>query len=573
MRIALGLLLGAMLPLCTLAPFHSQGGQASERIAFAAFVEGNWDIYSIGVDGSDLRRHTFDPADDLAPSWSPDGRCLAFQSHRDGNWEIYRLCAGDGKPIRLTHTPAFDGRPAWSPDGAHIAFDSFRAGDLDIFLMGTQGGEAVNLTESSPRGDFGPAWSPDGKWLAFTSWRYGDPDIFLMAAEGGEVQQLTKSQNREADPSWSPDGRGLAFVAHAPDESAEVYRLEVDRPPAEGGGVRQLTWWGGVESPTWSPDGKRLAALWRRYDGEVLILLGAEGGLPRRLTPAAMLAGPLSWARNGIVWGKPADLRVLTDPRWKGSPPGRQELVRLTDVDVGNAKLNSAVVPTFEGLRQLVRERSGYDFLRKLSDMWRSPEFANEGSDYLSWHKAGRAIDLLWDYRTPGGAPLLEVVPEILGGETYWRLYLRCREQDGRQGEPLTRRTWDLSHRARAIEAPETGGHLKKAVPYGYYVDLTSLARQQGWERIPSHDRPNFHWHWNFLALEYWHLQQRGGQSWYAAMREVYHPYLLRRYFNDTTVAERGEERWRIFAKGVPFPPDGHPWWALQRCFKATRKF
>ena len=564
-RITFWLLLGTLLPICTLAPLHSQNGRASERIAFAAFVEGNWDIYSIGADGSDLRRHTFDPADDLAPSWSPDGRCLAFQSHRDGNWEIYRLCAGEEKPIRLTHTLAFDGRPAWSPDGTHIAFDSFRAGDLDIFLMEAQGGEAVNLTEGSPRGDFGPTWAPDGKWLAFTSWRYGDPDIFLIAAEGGEVRQLTKSEIRESAPSWSPDGQALAFVAHAPDESAEVYRLDVDRPPAEKGGTRQLTWWGGVESPTWSPDGKQLAALWRRYDGEVLVLLDAEGGLLRRLTPAAMLAGPLSWVRSRLVWGKPADLRVLTDPRWKGSPLGRQELVRLTDVDAGNAKLNSAVVPAFKGLRQLVRERSGYDFLGKLSDMWRSPEFASESSDYLSWHKAGRAIDLLWDYRTPGGAPLLEVVPEVLGGETYWRLYLRCREQDGRQGEPLTVRTWDLSHRARAIEAPEAGGHPKEVIPYGYYVDLTSLARQQGWERISSHDRPDFHWHWNFLALEYWHLQRRGGQSWYAAMREVYSPDLLERYFNAATVAEREEERWRIFAKGVPCPSDGHPWWALQR--------
>jgi len=549
---------------------RAQGEGTGGQIAFAAFVEGNWDIYSLGADGSDLRRHTFDPADDLAPSWSPDGHCLVFQSHRDGNWEVYRLCAGHKEPTRLTHDLAFDGRPAWSPSGTHIAFDSFRAGDLDIFRMDSDGGGVVNLTADSPWGDFGPAWSPDGKWLAFTSWRYGDPDLFVMAAEGGEARQLTDSPTREADPTWSSpdgdrvDGRAVAFVAHAPDESSEVYRLEVDHPPTEGGGMRALTWWGGVGSPVWSSDGAQLAALWHCYDGEVLIVFDAEGGLPRRLTTVAMLVGPLSWTAGGLVWGEPADPRVLTDPRWKGSPAGDQELVRLADVEVGNAKLNSAVAPAFEGLRQAIGKKSGHDFLGTLSDMWRGPEFANETSDYLSWHKGGCAIDLLWDYGTPGGASLLEMVPQVLGGETYWRLYLHCREQDGRQGEPLTAQTWDLSYRARAVEAPEAGGHFKDATPYGYYVDLTALARRQGWERISSHDQPDFHWHWHFMALEYWHLQQRGGQSWYAAMQEVYGPDLLERHFNAATVAARGEEPWRVFAKGIPCPSDGHPWWVWE---------
>ena len=549
---------------------RAQGEGGGGRVAFAAFVEGNWDVYSIEVDGNDLRRHTFDLADDLAPSWSPDGHCLAFQSHRDDNWEVYRLCAGDKEPTRLTHDPAFDGRPVWSPNGTHVAFDSLRAGDLDVFLMDADGGEVVNLTEDSPWGDFAPTWSPDSKWLAFTSWRYGDPDLFVVAAEGGEARQITDSPAREADPTWSSPGRDradggtLVFVAHAPDESSEVHRLEVDHPPADGGEVRQLTWWGGVESPMWSPDGVQLAALWHRYDGETLIVFDAEGGLPRRLTPVAMLAGPLSWAVGGLVWGEPADLRLLTDPRWRESPTEGQELVRLADVEVGNAKLNSAVVPAFKGLRQLVQEKTGHDSLEVLSDMWRGPEFANETSDYLSWHKAGRAIDLLWDYRTPGGVPLLEMVPQVLGGETYWRLYLRCREQDGRQGEPLTVQTWDLSYRARAVEAPETGGHFKDVIPHGYYVDLTALARQQGWERISSYDRPDFHWHWHFMALEYWHFQQQGGQSWYAAMQEVYDLGLLQQYFNAEVVTAQGEAPWRIFAKGIPCSPDDHhPWWAL----------
>jgi len=548
----------------------TRGEGARGRIAFAAFVEGNWDIYSVTAQGNDLRRHTFSPAADLAPSWSPDGRCLAFQSHQHGNWEIYRLCAGEKEPSRLTNELAFDGRPAWSPEGTHIAFDSYRAGDLDIFVMDARGGSVVNLTADSPAGDFGATWSPDGKRLAFTSWRYGDPDLFVVAVQGGEPLQLTASADREADATWAPlsegrpDGETLAFVGHAADASSELCQLDIDHPPAEGGEVRALTFWGGVGSVVWSPDGSHLAAVWDRYDGEQLVVVDALAALPRRLTRPAMLAGPLSWTEAELGWGEPADPQSLADPRWRESPSRREELLMLSDVEVSNAKLNGAVVTAFQGLREAVRERTGYDFLGELSDMWRTPEFDNETSDYGSWHKAGRAVDLLWDYWGADNMPLLEVAPEVMGGETYWRLYLRCREQDGRQGQPLTVQTWDLSYQARAVEAPDTGGHFKEAIPYGYYVDLTGLAREQGWERISSYDRPDFHWHWNFLALEYWHLQQRGNQSWYAAMEEVYEPDLLQRCCDSGTLGERGEEPWRVFAKGVPSSSDGRPWWALR---------
>jgi len=542
----------------------AQGEGIQGRIAFAAFVNGNWDIYSIGADGRDLRRHTFGPADDLAPSWSPDGQCLAFQSHRDGNWEIYRLCREDREPTRLTHHLAFDGRPAWSPAGARIAFDSFRSGDLDIFLMNADGEKVVNLTEDSPAGDFGPAWSLDGERLAFTSWRYGDPGLFIIPSEGGDVRQLTDIPGREADPTWSPAG-SLAYAAYTADESSEVYRLDIGHPPEKGRRGNQLTWWGGVESPVWSPDGAYLAALWRRYDGEILIILDAEGGVPQRLTPAAMLTGPLSWTASPLGWGQQEDPGSLTDPRWQVSPVGNHELVTLTDVDVSNPRLNSALVAPFNEFRQAIKEKSGYDFLSSLSDMWRNPGFINDTSDYLSWHKAGRAMDLLWDYRASDSTPLLEITPQVLGGQTYWRLYLRCRDQSGRQGQPLTVQTWDFSYQARVVEAPDKGGSYKDVVPYGYYIDLTTLARQYGWERISSYDQPGLHWHESFMALEYWHLQQRGGQTWYQAMQEVYRPGVLQHYFHAAAVEAGGEDPWRIVAKGIPYPPDGRPWWALER--------
>ena len=62
-------------------------------IAFSSTRDGNWDIYVMNADGSDLTRLTNATGADLAPAWSPDGRSIAFTSNRDGNAEIYVMNA------------------------------------------------------------------------------------------------------------------------------------------------------------------------------------------------------------------------------------------------------------------------------------------------------------------------------------------------------------------------------------------------------------------------------------------------------------------------------------------------
>ena len=198
-------------------------------------------------------------------------------------------------------------------------------------------------------------------------------------------------------------------------------------------------------------------------------------------------------------------------------------------------------------------EETGYDFLAHLSDVFRPIDFFSEDSEYLSWHKAGRAIDLLWDFYD-GTQPLLEVVREDIGEEPYWRLFLRCARQDGSQGMPLKANLWDLSYRARWIETEGQGG-TPKPIPYGYYVDLTELARAYGWRRISSYEEDDFDWRSNFLALEYWHYQKTDGLIWYRAMREVYSEEELKRHFDWEDLVDLGLNKSFLMAKGIPRPP------------------
>lgn len=89
------------------------------EIAFSSDAEGDWDIYVMSADGTNVRNLTAMPnvySSDWYPGWSLDGRDMVFVSDRDGgNYEIYKMTKDGINQIRLTTDPAgyLDQQPAW----------------------------------------------------------------------------------------------------------------------------------------------------------------------------------------------------------------------------------------------------------------------------------------------------------------------------------------------------------------------------------------------------------------------------------------------------------------------------
>jgi TolB protein len=423
--------------------------------------------------------------------------------------------------------------------------------------MAAEGGELVNLTPDSPSGDAGPAWSPDGQTLAFTSWRYGDRDIFLLDVETLAVLQFTSSPDTEERPVWSPDGARLAFVAE-PEYTREVYAAEAAAMPADGGVQLRLTWQSRDDAFAWGPDGGRFAAVWRRPDGDQLLVhrQGAVGELPRALAGPAMLGERISWGTSVLPRGEPVRaLGALQLPFEEPLAHARLPLERVTlpGVEGDISKLSDAVDGSFNALRQQVLADSGHDFLSRLSEGIRPLDYYSPASAYASWHKAGRAFDTVLDFYDRWG-PLMELAREDIGADTYWRVYVRCARQDGSQGRPLTVSPWDHTHEGREVRGRGQGG-APESLPQGYYVDFTTLAQLFGWQRISAHDAYDFHWHEAFKAMEYWHFQKTGGMRWYQAMGQIWDDETLAEWFTwEATVEKDTMDPWLAAAKGLPLP-------------------
>jgi TolB protein len=161
------------------------------------------EIFSVNLDGGNLRRLTNNRAIDVSPSWSPDGSRIAFVSDRTGSPQVYLMNADGGDQKRLTFQGSYNANPAWSPDGRWIAYESRLEGQFDIWLIDPSGATNVPLV-SHPRNDEGPSWAPNARKLAFSSTRRGRADIYVVDLSGDNLLRLTENAGNNTNPSWGP---------------------------------------------------------------------------------------------------------------------------------------------------------------------------------------------------------------------------------------------------------------------------------------------------------------------------------------------------------------------------------
>jgi Tol biopolymer transport system component len=168
------------------------------------------------------------------PVVSPDGRSIAFTAMGD----LWVLPVG-GTPVQVTNDPAVELDPAWSPDGKSVAVgalfpysDRFREGLNQLLVYSF---ESQSWTESllwpqhsvGNRQDTGPVWSPDGAQMAFVS------EGKLWTVNVDERSAATSPPTPIADdqpesPSWEGDSRHIVY--QTPDG---LRRILADGSPAE----------------------------------------------------------------------------------------------------------------------------------------------------------------------------------------------------------------------------------------------------------------------------------------------------------------------------------------------------
>jgi Tol biopolymer transport system component len=167
----------------------------------------------------------------MAPSylhgWSADGKTLAYCAERNGQYDVYTIPVQGGVETQLTDVPGLNDGPEYSPDGKHLWFNSTRSGLMQLWRMDADGGSPLQMTFDQANNWFGHL-SPDGQRVVYLSYQKGDVEpgqhppnknvqLRIMPARGGDFRVLAElfgGQGTINVNSWSPDSRTIAFVSY-----------------------------------------------------------------------------------------------------------------------------------------------------------------------------------------------------------------------------------------------------------------------------------------------------------------------------------------------------------------------
>ena len=299
--------------LVTAAPASAVVLGANGKLLYTLQTTGNYDIWTIGADGSGNTPIITSTANDQGGSWSPDGTKIVFRSDRTGAGDIYIADANGGNQLPLTTDPAKESHPSFSPDGKKIAFTRADPDD-EIWVMNADGSDAHRLTDNTVA-DAGPDWSPDGTRIAY----FSSNVIFVMNADGSNQHQLIPGGS-SVGPQWSPDARRVLFQRNdGPTAGTHPYVVNADGTGLANVGQMAPE----SQAPSWSPDGTRIVFLTASGGSSDIWIMNADG------SGAAPILD---------------DALVRSGPRWQPIPRAPTALTQApTDLTPLAAKLNGTI--------------------------------------------------------------------------------------------------------------------------------------------------------------------------------------------------------------------------------------
>ena len=225
------------------------GGRATDG-------DGQYGLYLVRPDGSELRKVTDESGFIFVPRWSPTGEHIAYivgteGQERPGALRLYDPRTGSASTVSERASPSLQGlAAAWSPDGRRLAFvEAVGEGRLRVFDV-----DRAELLDLPDMDGTAPDWSPTGDELVFVSAAGAEEtDLYLTDEDGEDPRRLLERRGVEGNPRWSPDGERIAVWSAPADRLEERELLVIDR---DGGAVTEL---GPGFGAAWSPDGTQLA--------------------------------------------------------------------------------------------------------------------------------------------------------------------------------------------------------------------------------------------------------------------------------------------------------------------------
>ncbi len=182
---------------------------------------------------------------------SPDGRWVYFSGNQDEDqavsydYQIYRVPVAGGPVEVVTENPASDMLPRVSPDGKTLAWRASRrpgyeSDRYELMVRPIGGGEPRSLTADLDQSVAAITWGPKSKVLYFSAEAKGDINLYKVRRSGGEITPVLDGEKTgrgyHVASTLSPDGDFFVYMYRTIDRYYEIFRAD-----AKGRSPRPIT--------------------------------------------------------------------------------------------------------------------------------------------------------------------------------------------------------------------------------------------------------------------------------------------------------------------------------------------
>jgi len=234
------------------------------RLVYTSATTGNFDIWIMDADGRHRRQLTVDPAIDVLPDVTRDGRFIVFTSTRSGASQVWRMDIDGANPVQLARHN-MSGNPVC--DGTSVVYNAVTPDEArTVWRVSVDGGEAEQVSDQAV---VVQALSPDGRFVVGTTWSASENRYRLgIVALGTPGPPAFLPVFPQLGVAWTPRGDALAYV----DMNAGA--MNIFSRPLRNGTPTQLTTFseGQVFDFAWSHDGTRLALARGTISTDVVLL-------------------------------------------------------------------------------------------------------------------------------------------------------------------------------------------------------------------------------------------------------------------------------------------------------------
>ncbi len=193
-----------------------------KRIVFESSRSGYAEIWACDSDGTNCGQLTALRGVAGTARWSPDGRYVAFEFHPGEHSEIYVLEIAAGQPHLVRTVPGADNlAPSWSRDGRWIYFASDRGeGRFQLWKVPSQGGSPLQVTRKG--GVYGVE-SVDRHFLYYS--KFETTGIWKMPLPGGEETRILDEPSGDDWYNWALGRNGIYLLNRTaqPKEAIEYF--------------------------------------------------------------------------------------------------------------------------------------------------------------------------------------------------------------------------------------------------------------------------------------------------------------------------------------------------------------